>query len=625
MSENKSDNKKINRRGFLKFLGAAGAAAGAGIMMPKDVLPESGKKTLFAKAETSGGKTGSQKYEVHPGEYDDYYGFWSGGHSGEVRVIGVPSMRELKRIPVFNLECGSGWGYTNESKKLLRGRTVGDTHHVHGSYKNGTYDGKYLFVNDKISNRIARIRIDYLETEAICDIPNVQGLHGSFPQRYPQTEWLACNSEFQVPFPNDAKAAKAGQKEYYGAHTIVDTERMQVVCQIMIESNLDLAGTDYQGKYSFATSYNSEQGVTVSEMLAADHDYLFVFNWAKIKEYLKKGNHKMINGVKVIDATKGKARDIVLQIPVPKNPHGVNITPDGKYAICSGKVSPTCSVIDISKIDQAYAGKIKPEQCVVAQPFIGLGPLHTCFDGRGNAITSVFIDSTNVKWNIQKAIEAEKLPEAEKKKNPHIVDVLDIHYQVGHIMSSMSETKDADGKWLVSLNKMSKDRFLNVGLLKPENEQLIDISGEKLKIVHDSSAYIEPHDVIIVKKELIESKVKDRANMFEHPLAVTKSGVERKGKDVIVKLTANAPVYGLQEVRVKKGDKVTFIVTNNDEISDLSHGFALENHNVSFVVGPFQTKSATFTADKPGVYWAYCTNFCHALHLEMRMRFIVEG
>lgn len=623
MSENKSEKKSnINRRNFLKFLGVAGAAAGAGMMLPKDVVSGSAKKTLFAKAE--GGK-GSNDYEIKPGEYDQYYGFWSGGHTGEVRVIGVPSMRELKRIPVFNLECGSGWGYTNESKKLLRGRTVGDTHHVHGTYKNGTYDGRYLFVNDKINNRIARIRIDYLETDAICDIPNAQGLHGAFPQRYPQTEWLACNTEFQAPIPNDAKGAKADQKEYYGVHTIVDTERMQVVCQVMVESNLDLASTDYQGKYSFATSYNSEQGVTVSEMLAADHDYLFVFKWDAIRENLKKGNFKTINGAKVIDATAGKARDIVLQIPVPKNPHGVNVTPDGKYAICSGKVSPTCSVVDISKIEQAYAGKIKPEQCVVAQPFIGLGPLHTCFDGRGNAITSVFIDSTNVKWNIQKAIDAEKLPEAEKKKNPHIVDVLDIHYQVGHITSSMSETKDADGKWLVSLNKMSKDRFINVGLLKPENEQLIDLTGEKLRIVHDSPAYIEPHDVIIVKKELIESKVKDRANMFEHPLAVTKSGVVRKGKNVIVKLTANAPVYGLQEVRVKKGDNVTFIVTNNDEISDLGHGFALQNHNVSFVVSPFQTKSVTFTADKPGVYWAYCTNFCHALHLEMRMRFIVEG
>jgi len=613
MANDKSEDKKFDRRGFLKFLGAAGAVTGAGIMMPKDVLSQSPKRTLLAKSDGNGGGTpGHQEHEVKPGEYDQYYGFWSGGHSGEVRVVGVPSMRELMRIPVFNMECGRGWGYTNESKKLLRGHTVGDTHHVHGSYKNGTYDGKYLFVNCKITNRLARIRIDVMEVDAICEIPNIQGMHGTFPQRFPKTEWVVCNSEFQVPFPNRSGVSP---KDYYGAHTIIDAERMAVICQVMLDSNLDLAATDYQGKYSFATSYNTEKGVTVSEMLANDFDLLHVFHWEKIREALRKGNYKTINGVKVIDGREGKS-DIVLRIPVPKNPHGVNISPDGKYAVCSGKVSPTCTVVEIAKLDLAYAGKIKPADCVVAQPEIGLGPLHTTFDGRGNAITSVFIDSTNVKWNLERAVKGEKKP---------IVDVLDVHYQVGHIMATMAETKEADGKWMVSLNKMSKDRYINVGPLKPENEQLIDITGEKLRIVHDSPAYIEPHDVIMVRRDIIEPKVKDRYNMFEHPLAVTKSGVERKGNDVTVKLTANAPVFGLQEVKVKKGNRVTVIVTNNDEIADLAHGFALENHNISFVVAPFQTKSVTFTADKPGVYWAYCTNFCHALHLEMRMRFIVEG
>lgn len=609
MSENKSKNNKINRRNFLKMLGMAGAAAGAGVILPKNVLPESTKRTLFAKAES--GKVGTQSAEVHPGEYDAYYGIWSGGHSGEIRIVGVPSMREIKRIPVFNMECGSGWGYTNESKKIMGGYTVGDTHHVHGSYVNGTYDGRYVFVNCKTTNRLARIRLDYMECDAILKIPNIQGMHGTFPQRHPKTEWLITNSEFQVPFPNNPKASP---KEYRGAHTIIDTERMQVICQLMLNSNVDLAGTDYQGKYSFATSYNTEQGVTVSEMLANDYDYLHVFHWERIREALRKGKYTTINGVKVIDA-RDENSDLLLRIPIPKNPHGVNITPDGKYAVCSGKVSPTCSVVEIAKIDLAFAGKIKPAECVVGQPDVGLGPLHTTFDGRGNAITSCFIDSTNVKWNVERAAKGEKKP---------IVDVLDIHYQVGHIMATMAETKEADGKWLVSLNKMSKDRFLNTGPLKPENEQLIDLTGEKLRLVHDGPAYIEPHDVIMVRKDILESKVKDRYNMFEHPLAVTKSGVERKGNDVIVRLTANAPMYGMQSVTVKKGNRVTFIVTNHDEISDLTHGFAIENHNVSFVVSPFQTKSATLIAENPGVYWIYCTNFCHALHLEMRMRFIVE-
>ncbi len=608
-------DKRFNRRNFFKIVGAAGVATGTAALLPKDAI--------FAKSRKEG--KGGLSQEVRPGELDDYYGFWSGGHSGEVRVIGVPSMREISRIPVFNTDVASGWGITNESKALLRGRAGGDTHHVHGSYKDGVYDGKYLFVNDKLNNRMARIRIDYMEVDAIVDVPNIQGAHGLFPQRYPRTEWVVLNSEFQTPVPNDASNKKAfdNPQEYYGMHTIIDAEKMEIVCQVMLDENCDLAATDYQGKYSMTTSYNIEKGVTISEMLASDYDYMLVFHWGRIKKALAAGKYRKVNGVKVLEGRKGRS-DIVLRIPVPKNPHGINISPDGKYAVCCGKVSPTVTVVELDRIDLAYAGKIKPEECIVAQPYVGLGPLHTTFDGRGNAITSLFIDSTNVKWNIAKAIEAEKKGKEAKKENPHIVDVLDIHYQVGHIMATMAETREADGKWLVSLNKVSKDRYLNVGPLKPENDQLIDISGEKLRLVHDSPAYIEPHDCIMVRRDLIESKVKHRYEMFDHPLAVTKSGVERKGKKVTIRMTANAPVYGLQEARVKKGDEVTLIVTNHDEIVDLSNGVAISNYNINFVIAPYQTKSVTFTADRPGVHWIYCTNFCHALHLEMRMRLIVE-
>ncbi|QWR76357.1 TAT-dependent nitrous-oxide reductase [Candidatus Magnetomonas plexicatena] len=615
----------FDRRSFLKYLGVAGASVGAGIVALENVTKDGIKNTLLGTSEAQAdtkGSVGTQNYDVKPGELDSYYGFWSGGHSGEVRILGVPSMRELKRIPVFNMDVGSGYGVTNESKALLKGRFCGDTHHVHGSYKDGIYDAKYLFVNDKLNNRVARIRMDYMEVDKIVDVPNIQGMHGLFTQRFPKTDWVVCNGEFQVPVPNSSATSTDAPSKYYGIHSIIDAEKMEVVCQIMMDENMDLAATDYGGKYSMTTSYNTEKGVTVSEMLANDNDAMLVFNWERIRKALSANNYKMINGVKVIDGREGKS-DIVLRIPIPKNPHGINVTPDGKYAICSGKVAPICSVVEIAKLDEAFSGKIKPKDCIVAQPYIGLGPLHTTYDGRGNAYTSVFIDSTNVKWNIQKAIDAEKLGAEEKKKNAHIIDVLDIHYQVGHIMASMAETKEADGKWLISLNKFSKDRFLNVGPAKNECEQLIDISGEKLKLVHDSAIYIEPHDCIIVRRDIVEKVVKDRYNMFEHPLAVTKSGVERKGNKVTVKLTANAPVFGLQEVKLKKGDDVTVIVTNNDEISDLGHGFALSNYNINFVVSPFQTKSVTFKADKPGVHWAYCTNFCHALHLEMRMRFII--
>ncbi|MBI4514799.1 MAG: nitrous-oxide reductase [Deltaproteobacteria bacterium] len=558
--------------------------------------------------------------EVHPGELDDYYGFWSGGQSGEIRVIGVPSGNEIKRIPVFNADSGTGYGTTNESKVLLKGVIQGDTHHVHGSYKDGTYDGRYLFVNDKINNRVARVRIDTLETDAIMQVPHIQGAHGLFTQRAPVTEWLILNSEFQVPLPNDGKGDYFDSKKYPGMHTIIDINKMEVVAQILVPHNLDLANVDYQGRYSFATSYNTENGATVSEMLANDRDYLVVFHWGRIKEALANNKYKVVDGVKMLQG--GPDSGFTLAIPIPKNPHGVNVSPDGKYAIASGKVSPTASVIDISKIEDAFNGKIQPRDCVIGEPEIGLGPLHTTFDGRGNAYTSLFIDSQVVKWNIQKAIDIYKNPSPGATA---VVDRLDIHYQIGHIMASMAETKEADGKYLVALNKISKDRFINVGPIKPENDQLIDITGDKMKLLHDHSAYVEPHDCIIVRRDIIEPKVVHRVRMDEHPQATTKSSIERDGKKVTVKMTANAPVYGLQTVEVNEGDEVTFIVTNNDEIPDLTHGFAVSNYGINFIVGPYQTRSVTFVADKPGVHWIYCTNFCHALHLEMRMRLMVKA
>jgi len=569
-------------------------------------------------AEAARGKEGVRK-DVHPGELDDYYGFSSGGHSGEVRVFGLPSMRVLKRIPVFNVDSGSGWGITNESKALMGGMHVGDTHHVQGSYKDGTYDGKYLWVNDKANNRVARIRIDLLEVDSIISIPHAQGAHGLFPQRAPTTEWVIINSEFRIPLKNDGTGEIADPDGYNSVHTIIDAESMKIVAQVLVDTNLDLAATDYSGRYSFATSYNSEEGATISEMLAKDKDYLVVFDWHAIKAALANKDYKIADGIKMLDGRAGSK--LTLYVPIPKNPHGVNVSPDGKYAIASGKVSPTATVVSIDKLADAFAGKIQPRDVVVAEPEIGLGPLHTTYDGRGNAYTSLFIDSQIVKWNIDKAIEIYQKPGDASA----VVDRLDVHYQVGHTMASMAETKEADGNYLISLNKISKDRFLNVGPLKPENDQLIDISRKEMVLLKDESAYIEPHDVIIVRRDIIEPVVRHRAQLDEHPLATTESSIERDGNKVTVRMTANAPVYGLQEVIVNEGDEVTFIVTNNDEIPDLAHGFAVSNYNINFVMGPFQTRSVTFVADKPGLHWIYCTNFCHALHLEMRMRLIVKA
>jgi len=569
------------------------------------------------------GKKKIVSHNVKPGELDRYYGFWSGGQSGEVRVMAVPSMRELKRIPVFNYDCTYGWGITNYSKQILKGYTIGDTHHIHLSYKDGTYDGKFGFINDKATARIARIRLDVMETDAITKIPYSQGTHGLFTSRH-TLDAVYCNAEFATPLPNDGRDID-NPKKYVAMHTCVDAKTMKVRWQIMIDGNLDLCATDYEGKYSMGTCYNSEEGVLLEEMMSADRDHLTVFNLARIEAAVKagKGIKFKQSDAPIIDG-RGK-NQYVIYIPIPKNPHGVNITPDGKYAICAGKLSPTASVVSIDMFADVFSGKLRPKDCVLAEPEVGLGPLHTAFDGKGNAYTTLFLDSIVTMWNIEKAIRGDK---------DYLLQKLDVHYQPGHINATMSETKDADGMFVVSLNKFSKGRFLPVGPSFPDNDQLIGIWEGKMKLLHDGPVAPEPHDCVIVNRRLIKAtqiwNINDRKFAYERKLVKSlgldfgANKIVRDGNKVFVVMSSIAPNYGLKKIDVNFGDEVTLVQTNLDKVEDLTHGFCLSEYNINFGVSPGETVSISFKANRKGLFWYYCTWFCHALHLEMRGRFLVH-
>lgn len=627
-----------------KFLGTTAVVtmASAGMAMGLTACKEGDQATSVAgKTSNASHSAAASEFEVPPGKLDDYYVFSSGGHSGEMRILGLPSGRTLKRIPIFNIDPMVGWGITNESKKIMGTNPdgslkyfTGDTHHVHGSYTDGTYDSKYLWTNDKLNSRIARVRMDKMECDVITEIPNVQGFHGIFPdKRDPvdrsinHTTRVFCGSEFHIPQANDGRDLDS-PKKWFCLLTCLDAESMEVRWQVKVDGNMDLLATSYDGKLAATNQYNTENGVTLADMMSAERDACVFFNIERIEAAVKAGKSFTIGGSKVpiVDGTKDANKDpktaLTCYVPVPKNPHGVNLSPDGKYFVCSGKLSPTATVIATELVHKWFAGELKEERdAVVAEPEIGLGPLHTAFDGRGNAYTTLFLDSQMVKWNVDKAIAQFK---GDKTVQP-VVDRLDVHYQPGHCFSSMGETKEADGKFLNSGNKFSKDRFLPVGPLHPETEQLIDIRGDKMNLIDDHTAYAEPHDGIIVRADLV--KTKQVSEMADYPNAVKSFGesrVERKGKKVMVYMTSQAPNYSLEQIKVKLGDEVTITLTNHDRVEDLTHGFGIENYNINFIVNPQETHSVTFKADKPGVFWIYCTHFCHALHLEMRSRFIVE-
>jgi nitrous-oxide reductase len=606
---------------------------GTGIILLLSLLAARCAPSAPAGKKAAGGTSdiavAAQKTYVAPGDLDEYYLFASGGHSGNMYVYGVPSMRHISTIPVYTPYPATGYGFDDDSKKMLGGFTWGDVHHPALSETNGDYDGRWLFVNE-MNGRVARVDLRDFKTKQIYGpVPNISGNHASAFVT-PNSEYSMMASRFSIPIPKGSVAPiDKYATEYKGVVAAIKIDpksgNMDLGWQILMppfDYDLGDAGKKMSDGWMFWTSYNAERATGKLETTSTqrDRDYIAAIDWKAAEKAAAEGKGDMIGGVKVLDPKK--VPGIVYLMPCGKSPHGVDVAPNGKWIIGSGKLQGVTTVFNFEKIQTAIRNKdftgdedgipvLKYESIKEVEVAVGLGPLHTQFGPDDFAYTSLFVDSAIAKW---------------KLGTWEVVDKIPMSYSIGHLTAAEGDTVSPDGKYLVGLNKLSHGRHLSVGPSQPESSQLVDIGEEKMKLLYDAFTEPEPHYAQMIKADKLHPIEVYPKEENHHPLAVwdvKDAGVTRQGDKVTAKIVLVRSTITPTAIEVNEGDTVTLALTNIEQTTDELHGFGLLDYNINVVVDPGETKTVTFKA-KTGVYPFYCTNFCSALHQEMQGYLIVN-
>lgn len=581
------------------------------------------------------------------GGRDEFIVFSSGGQSGQIMVYGVPSMRILKYVSVFTPEPWQGYGFDEESKAILEqgkvdGRELhwGDTHHPAITETNGDLDGEYLFINDKSAPRVGVISLHDFETQQIVVNPILQSEHGGTFVT-PNSEYVIEAAQYPGVLGRGYAPLSQFNEKFRGAVTYWkfnrEKGRIEPENSFSIElppysQDLSDAGKLVSDGWSFTNSFCAERYVGGIESgrppfeagcSQNDTDYLHIINWKKAEEVYKAGKVTMINDHPVISMETAIAEGLVHLVAEPKSPHGVDVSPDGKFIVVGGKLDTQASVYSFEKIQKAIEEKkfsgedpygipvIAMEDALHTQVPLGLGPLHNQFDSKPCVVyTSLYVDSQVAKWDY-----------CEGK----VLDKVSIHYNIGHLVAMEGESVNPAGKYLISLNKLAIDRFNPVGPLHPQNHQLIDISGDKMELLYDMPVPLgEPHYATAISAEklkpLVRYKYGTNSRTGERHEGAVRPGqerIERDGTNVKVYMTAIRSHFTPEIVEVNEGDTVEFIITNSERAQDETHGFSISTYDVNLSLEPGKTATAKIVADKPGAFSFYCTEFCSALHLEM--------
>ena len=327
---------------------------------------------------------------------------------------------------------------------------------------------------------------------------------------------------------------------------------MTLAFQIRVPGyNYDLAhaGKGPSHGWMFFTSYNSEQANTLLEKNASqnDKDFIAAVNWKRARGVRGAGEGQagagavrpQLGGPRVA----GRAvRDAVGKHGAlgPPTAKGSSTTcrrpsrrtapmsiPTGEFIVGGGKLATVIPVHSFTKMQKAIADKafdgevdgipiLKYDAVMVGEvQNPGLGPLHTEFDGKGFAYTSVFLSSEIVKWSLETFTVVDRIP---------------TYYSIGHLMIPGGDSRKPWGKYVVALNKITKDRYLPTGPELTQSAQLYAIDGDKMQLLLDFPTTGEPHYAQAIPASLILDKQIRTVNLAENKDPyVTRRGEGREG------------------------------------------------------------------------------------------------
>ena len=495
---------------------------------------------------------------------------------------------------------------------------------------------KYLFINDKANPRLFVFSLKDYQGKQTVNSPIYRSNHGGCFFT-PDSRYFMEASQY--PAPLDWKyheLSEANFEKYWrGGLTywrfdndkgkILEKESFTFEFPPYTQDLSDAGKLDSYG-WGFTNSFCTEMyygGIESGRppfeagCSSRDVDYLHVTNWKKAEKLLKNGTIKpmMIRGHRVIKIADAVKHDLFFLIPEPKSPHGVDISPDGQYIIVAGKLDSHAWVYKFDKImkaikDRNFEGKdryginiIKLEDALHGSVEVGLGPLHNQYDSKPGVIyTSIYVDSRITKWDYI---------------NLKVLGYVPSHYNVGHLVSASGDTQKPHGKYLISLNKLSIDRFNPVGPLHPQNHQLIDIDGDKMKILYDLPIPMgEPHYTILIDLDEVNSSdnYEIGTNIYtnsksKYYTALGDENIKTKGNKVTVFGTIKDGKVTPANISVKQGSDVLIHLTNHGQSKTDHYVYEISAYDQMYRWRPGETATLEFNAEKAGMYPLLLDNY----------------